>query len=190
MPASRGCDPPGGHPKSCWRAGGGVGDLHGDAGRPAGHPGACRQGPGLGAVTADLSIVHLYPDLLRTYGDRGNVLCLQRRAEWRSFVVEVIGVETGDAMPPRRGPMVVVMGGGTDRMQGVAADDLAERRGQLEGAAARGGVVLGICGGFQLLGRSYRDSEGRELSGLGLLDVDTTAGPERMIGRVVARARL
>ncbi|HEX9236164.1 MAG TPA: glutamine amidotransferase, partial [Actinomycetota bacterium] len=66
-------------------------------------------------MTADVRIVHLYPDLLRTYGDRGNVLTLQRRAEWRGFRVEVVSVSLGEPLQGDVG--VVFIGGGTDRVQ-------------------------------------------------------------------------
>jgi len=141
-------------------------------------------------MSADLVLVHLYPDLLRTYGDRGNVLCLQRRAEWRGFAVDVIGVRRGEAIPIGRGGSIVVIGGGTDRIQGLVAPDLSERRSELADAAADGAVILGVCGGYQFLGHRYVDAAGGELAGLGLLDVETVAGPDRNIGRVVASAAL
>jgi lipid II isoglutaminyl synthase (glutamine-hydrolysing) len=141
-------------------------------------------------VSADLTLVHLYPDLLRTYGDRGNVLCLQRRAEWRGFTVEAVGVGRGEPLPVRARGSVVLIGGGTDRVQELVAPDLAERRSELRDHAARGAVILGVCGGYQFLGHRYVAGSGGELAGLGLLDVETVAGPDRSIGRVVAQASL
>src|SRR5438445_12464235 len=86
-------------PAGCWTRRGRPSRLRGE------HDGA--------AMSADLVLVHLYPDLLRTYGDRGNVLTLQRRAEWRGFSVDVVGVTRGDPLPARPGPALI--GGGTDR---------------------------------------------------------------------------
>jgi lipid II isoglutaminyl synthase (glutamine-hydrolysing) len=140
-------------------------------------------------VTSDLTLVHLYPDLLRTYGDRGNVLALQRRAEWRGFTVSVVPVTRGEPIPLEAN--IVLMGGGTDRVQEMIASDLLLRRPELEDLAARETVLLGVCGGYQFLGRSYVAADGTAMEGLGLLDA-TTEAPEddRIIGRVVAEASL
>jgi lipid II isoglutaminyl synthase (glutamine-hydrolysing) len=135
-----------------------------------------------------LVIVHLYPRLLRTYGDRGNVLALARRAEWRGFDVRIDDVDIGEPLPSDAN--LVLLGGGTDRVQGIIGADLAGRRRELADAAARGAVILGICGGYQLLGRHYVTPEGDAIEGLGLLDVQTVASDRRIIGRVHARARL
>ncbi|MDP9342817.1 MAG: glutamine amidotransferase [Actinomycetota bacterium] len=139
-------------------------------------------------MSPDLRIAHLYPDLLRTYGDRGNLLALVRRSEWRGFSVEVEPVGRGDRMAS--GPDIVLIGGGTDRVQEAIGEDLLSRRAFLSGAAEEGTVVLGICGGYQLLGHRYVDAEGREIPGLGLLDAETRAGSPRIIGRVQAEATL
>jgi len=139
-------------------------------------------------MSADLVIGHLYPDLLRTYGDEGNVLALRRRAEWRGFRVEVVPVRRGDRIPDRAS--VLVLGGGTDHVQGLVERDLRQRLSQIQEAIAGGAVVLGVCGGYQLLGRSYVAADGGELEGLGLLDVTTVAGPTRLIGRVRGTASL
>ncbi len=125
-------------------------------------------------MTKDLVIVHLYPDLLRTYGDRGNVIALQRHGEWRGLAVEVRGVSCGERLPRRC--HVIVAGGGSDRVQQVVASDLVDRRTELCEAAARGSILLGICGGYQLLGRSYVTADGVVIEGAGLLDVTTVPG--------------
>ena len=139
-------------------------------------------------MNADLVLVHLYPDLLRTYGDRGNVLALVRRAEWRGFRVEVAPVSRGERVPPGAG--IVLLGGGTDRDQEILGEDLVGRREELDAAATGGAVVVGICGGYQLLGRRYVAADGSAIDGLGLLDVVTEAAAGRMVGNVHARAWL
>ncbi len=136
----------------------------------------------------DLRITHLYPDLLRTYGDRGNLLALARRSEWRGFSVQIEPVGRGDRMASR--PDIVLIGGGTDRVQEAIGEDLLARRDALADAVADGTVILGICGGYQLLGHRYVDAEGREIPGLGLLDAETRAGSPRIIGRVRAEGAL
>ena len=137
---------------------------------------------------ADLVLVHLYPDLLQSYGDRGNVLTLVRRGEWRGFSVHVEGVTRGEPIPPKVD--VIVIGGGSDRVQALIGTDLAARRSSLADLVEGGTVVLGVCGGYQLLGHRYVGVDGDEVAGLGLLDVTTVAGSDRIIGRVLAQGSL
>jgi CobQ-like glutamine amidotransferase family enzyme len=137
---------------------------------------------------ADLTISHLYPDLLRTYGDRGNVLALRRRAEWRGFSVDVVSVSRGEAIPGWTN--IVLIGGGTDRIQELIGGDLIAHRHELEKLIARGATVVGICGGYQLLGIQYTAADGTAIEGLGFLDVTTEAGAARIIGRVKGVAAL
>jgi len=136
----------------------------------------------------DLVVVHLYADRLRTYGDRGNVLALARRAEWRGFGVRVCEVGRGEPLPPKTD--IVLMGGGTDRVQEIVGEDLLSRGGELLEATAAGAVVIGICGGYQFLGRRYVDARGAVIEGLGILDVETIAGEGRIVGNVRAEATL
>jgi CobQ-like glutamine amidotransferase family enzyme len=135
---------------------------------------------------ADLVIVHLYPDLLMSYGDRGNVLTLVRRAEWRGFSVRVIGVTRREPLPTTID--LILIGGGSDRIQGLVGDDLAGRAGELADLVAGNTVILGVCAGYQLLGHRYVGADGGEVLGLGLLDVTTTAGTTRIVGRLSAQA--
>lgn len=139
-------------------------------------------------MSADLVIVHLYPDLLRTYGDRGNVVALQRRAEWRGFSARVDGVSRGDRITKEAN--LIVIGGGSDRVQEIIGPDMLARRSELEDAAGDGAIVVGICGGYQLLGHRYVAADGTEIDGLGLLDVTTGTGRGRIIGRVHAHASI
>ncbi len=135
---------------------------------------------------ADLVIVHLYPDLLMSYGDRGNVLTLVRRAEWRGFSVRVIGVARREQLPTTID--LILIGGGSDRIQGLVGNDLAGRGGELAELVGGNTVILGVCAGYQLLGHRYVGVDGGEVRGLGLLDVTTTAGATRIVGRVSTRA--
>ena len=131
--------------------------------------------------------VHLFPTTMNTYGDRGNVAALTRRAALRGLTVRWHAVELGDEPPARCD--LVFMGGGQDRVQHAAAADLARLRPWLEAVIADGGVVFAVCAGLQLLGRRYVAADGSELPGLGLLDLETLAarpGEWRLIGNVVA----
>lgn len=136
----------------------------------------------------DLVIAHLYPGLLRTYGDRDNVAALSRRAEWRGFSVRVEEVRLGDAIP--RDANMIMLGGGTDNVQAVIGREIVSRAPEVRAALDRGAVVLGVCGGFQLLGRMYVLPDGRVIPGLGVLDVETRASDDRIVGRVRGVGRL
>ena len=130
---------------------------------------------------AELRIAHLYPDLLHTYGDRGNVSVLVRRSRARGIETRVLQVTRGERLPRRCD--LIFIGGGSDRIQAAIGPDLLARRDRLAGMVADGAVVLGVCGGYQLLGSSYSSAVGR-MEGLGLLDAHTVAGEGRIVGRV------
>jgi CobQ-like glutamine amidotransferase family enzyme len=134
-----------------------------------------------------LEAVHLYPTTMNTYGDRGNVAALTRRAALRGLALKWHAVERGDEPPA--GCDLVFMGGGQDRVQQALAADLARLRPWLAAVIADGAVVFAVCAGLQLLGRRYVAADGSELAGLGLLDLETLAakpGEWRLIGNVVA----
>ena len=132
-----------------------------------------------------MKIVHLYPDLLSTYGDRGNVICLARRAEWRGVDVTVEAVTRGQSVSSDAD--IIFIGGGQDRCQQLAAPDLLDKAPAIAEAASNGAVVFAVCGGYQLLGTTYKTADG-DVPGLGLLDLYTQAGTDRFIGNVAARA--
>jgi CobQ-like glutamine amidotransferase family enzyme len=132
-----------------------------------------------------LTVAVVYPDLLGTYGDGGNGLVLTRRAAWRGIDAELVQAGSGSPLPIAD---VYCLGGGEDGPQVRAAEALLAD-GELHQAADRGAVVLGVCAGFQLLGRSFPDSTDRPHPGLGLLDVTTRKGTgKRAVGELVASA--
>jgi lipid II isoglutaminyl synthase (glutamine-hydrolysing) len=138
-----------------------------------------------------LRVCALYPDLMNIYADRGNLLMLEHRCAWRGLGFEVTAAGLGDAVDPDAHD-VFYLGGGQDRDQRLCAYDLVEsKRDALHAAAARGALVLGICGGFQLLGHTYVLGE-EEIPGLGLADLRTFRGPEgdRLIGNVAIEVDL
>jgi hypothetical protein len=134
-------------------------------------------------------IGHLYPDYLNIYADRGNIAVFTRRAALRGVDLEVRAVSVGDELRPGDHDLLYV-GGGQDREQALVAPDLAARAGALRAAVARGAAVLAVCGGYQLLGRFYRDRAGVELPGAGLFPLSTVAGERRMIGDVLLECDL
>jgi CobQ-like glutamine amidotransferase family enzyme len=126
----------------------------------------------------------LYPDLMNIYADRGNLIVLERRCAWRGIDFELASCGLGEQLDADAHDLFYI-GGGQDRDQRLCAQDLIEtKRDALHAAAARGAVVLGVCGGYQLLGHSYTLGE-EEIPGVGLLDVRTVRedGP-RLIGNV------
>jgi lipid II isoglutaminyl synthase (glutamine-hydrolysing) len=132
---------------------------------------------------------HLYPDYLNIYADRGNIAVLARRAAWRGHELDVRAVSVGDGVRPGEHDLFYV-GGGQDREQALVATDLAAKGDVLREAAAAGAAVLAVCGGYQLLGRFYRDRSGAELPGVGVLPLHTVAGERRMIGDVLLECEL
>ena len=134
-----------------------------------------------------ITVAHLYPDYLNIYADRGNMAVLARRAAWRGHELEVVGVSMGDRLVDAD---LLYVGGGQDREQALVAQDLAARAEELREAVAGGAAVLAVCGGYQLLGRSYRDVAGAELPGAELLPLHTVAGERRMIGDVLLECEL
>ncbi|WP_419925878.1 type 1 glutamine amidotransferase [Candidatus Poriferisocius sp.] len=126
---------------------------------------------------------HLYPEHLNIYADRGNIAVLQRRLEWRGLVLEVVEAGIGDPIPADC--HLYYLGGGQDRDQKLVAEDLIAKADPLRLAAAGGAVVLGVCGGYQLLGHRYAAADGRPIPGIGMLDLETTAADSRLIGDVV-----
>jgi lipid II isoglutaminyl synthase (glutamine-hydrolysing) len=135
-------------------------------------------------VADTLRVCALYPDLLNIYADRGNLLLLERRCEWRGIGFELRGAGLGDPLDPDAHDLFYI-GGGQDRDQALCARDMvATKRDALHAAAARGAVIFAVCGGYQLLGHGY-DMGGERLPGVGLVDLETVRedGP-RLIGNV------
>jgi len=164
----------------------------------AGESPSGRRAESRGQHGASLRVCALYPDLMNIYADRGNLLMLERRCTWRGIDFELAGSGIGEPLDGQAHDIYYI-GGGQDRDQRLcAADLLAGKRGALHEAAKRGAIVLGICGGYQLLGRSYTLGD-EEIEGVGLLDVQTVRGegtggahrrprrasrPSRLIGNV------
>lgn len=135
-----------------------------------------------GAVSA-LRIIWVYPDLLSTYGDRGNLLVLTRRARLRGLAVAPTEVDSGQAVPEQGD--IYLLGGGEDLPQILAASRL-RADGGLARAASRGAVVFAVCAGYQLLGDSFGGVDCEPVSGLGILDISSGRGERRGVGELVA----
>lgn len=132
-----------------------------------------------------LRIVHLYPDALNLYGDGGNAIVLERRCRWRGIPVEVDDVRMGDVLDLSTADIVLI-GGGADRDQLAVANELRHQRDELQGYVEDDGVVLAICGSYQLLGRSYYMGD-EKVEGLGIIAGDTVRGEGRLTGNVAVK---
>jgi lipid II isoglutaminyl synthase (glutamine-hydrolysing) len=144
---------------------------------PAAEPARSNSGP------SALRLIWIYPDLLSTYGDRGNLLMLTRRAALRGLAVEAISVNSDQAVP-RQGD-IYLLGGGEDLPQVLAAKRLQADSG-LAAAAANGGVIFAVCAGYQLIGEVFGGAQGEPVDGLGLIDIRSGRGEQRGVGEVVA----
>ncbi|GAV40608.1 type 1 glutamine amidotransferase [Streptomyces acidiscabies] len=131
-----------------------------------------------------LRVVWVYPDLLSTYGDQGNVLVVERRARQRGLDVARLDVRSDQPIPTSGD--IYLIGGGEDRPQRLAAERLI-RDGHLYQAVNNGAIVFAVCAGYQILGHEFVNDQGQRQPGLGLLDVTTTRGEgERCVGDVLA----
>jgi CobQ-like glutamine amidotransferase family enzyme len=138
----------------------------------------------------ELRLLALYPEQMNIYADRGNILFLRRRCEWRGIGFEHVAAGPGEGFDPGAHDLIY-LGGGQDRDQrAVAADMVASKRESLTAAADSGAVVLAVCGGYQLLGHSYELDDER-LPGIGLVDLETVRKPgPRLIGNVAIEVDL
>ena len=119
----------------------------------------------------NLNIVHLFPDLLNLYGDRGNIECLRMRSKWRGIDAQVTEFNLDDRIALAEAD-IVLLGGGSDREQKIVCTRLQKMSKEFRDYVEDGGVVLAVCGGYQLLGHYYDTPDGR-MEGLSLLDLYT-----------------
>ncbi len=137
-----------------------------------------------------LRVCALYPDLMNIYADRGNLVLLQRRCEWRGVGFELASSGLGEPLDADEHDLFYI-GGGQDRDQRLCAEDLLQtKRGSLHEAAAREAIILGVCGGYQLLGHAYTIGE-EQIEGVDLLDVYTVRDPgPRLTGNIAIEVLL
>ncbi|MCC7371102.1 MAG: glutamine amidotransferase [Chloroflexi bacterium] len=137
-----------------------------------------------------LTLVHLYPDLMNVYGDRGNIITFRRRCAWRGIDLDVQPVSLGDRLTAETTDLIF-FGGGQDREQAVISPDFVTEKGAaVREAVEDGAALLAVCGGYQLLGHTYTTVDGQELPGVGVFDVRSVPGSRRHIGNLVAEVEL
>ena len=134
---------------------------------------------------AKLNIIHLYPDLLNLYGDRGNIQCMRMRCKWRGIDAQVTECSLDDSLDLASAD-IVLLGGGSDREQQIVCTRLQKIRPDLRDYVEDGGTLLAICGGYQLIGHYYDTPEGR-MEGLSLVDLYTEQGSPRLISNIVLK---
>jgi CobQ-like glutamine amidotransferase family enzyme len=133
----------------------------------------------------ELNICHLYPDLLNAYGDIGNVLILKYRAEQRGINVNVLNCSIGQNFEKEKYD-IVFFGGGQSYEQSIVSSDLInEKKAYLQEYVEDNGVLLAICGAYQLLGKYYVTAEKEKLEGLNILDIYTEEGSDRLTGNAI-----
>jgi lipid II isoglutaminyl synthase (glutamine-hydrolysing) len=161
------------------------GPANGHQSLPNGHQGAAARAQQQRPLGGDrrLRVVWVYPDLLSTYGDRGNLLVLSRRAALRGIEVEAIEVNADEPVPSQGD--IYLLGGGEDLPQILAANRLRQDGGLVR-AADRGAVVFAVCAGYQVIGDSFGGVEGEPVAGLGILDISSGRGDRRGVGELVA----
>jgi lipid II isoglutaminyl synthase (glutamine-hydrolysing) len=130
-----------------------------------------------------LRLVWIYPDLLSTYGDRGNMLVLARRAQLRGIGVEIAQVNSDQRIPTDGD--IYLLGGGEDLPQILAARRL-KADGGVATAAGRGAVVFAVCAGYQIIGTEFGGVDGEPVPGLGLIDISSGRGDRRGVGEITA----
>lgn len=138
-----------------------------------------------------LKIGWLYPELMNIYGDRGNIIVLQKRSELRGINVEVLMLELGFSKDKLKECDLLIMGGAQDKQQEAVASDLTEKNKTLKELIDNGTPGLYICGAYQFLGNYYKQANGNIIKGLGIFDLYTeNLGKEnsRLIGNMIFKS--
>ncbi len=135
-----------------------------------------------------LTIGHLYPELLNLYGDRGNIICMVQRLRWRGIDAEVKEFDLNDKIDFSKLD-IILLGGGSDREQLLVCNRLKRIKKDFIDYVEQGGVVLAICGGYQLLGNYYKMGD-ETIEGLGVVNIHTERGDSRLISNIVLQSEL
>lgn len=137
-----------------------------------------------------LTIGWLYPELMNVYGDRGNIIVLTKRCEWRGIRTEVKELNVGFNAGELANCDLLMMGGAQDRQQTIVNKDLKRIKKALSQKIEKGTPGLYVCGGFQFLGKYYKEADGSRVQGLGIFDLYTENPGEdtkRLIGNIAIK---
>lgn len=138
----------------------------------------------------ELTIGWLYPDLMSTYGDRGNILVLTKRCEWRDIAINVVPISQETSLENLKKVDMLFGGGAQDREQSIVMNDLQKKKDAIKEIIEKGKPGLFVCGSPQLMGKYYEPAEGERVEGVGIFDmVSKHPGPkaDRLIGNIVAK---
>ncbi len=136
-----------------------------------------------------LTLLHLFPDLLNLYGDKGNIAALEKRLSWRGIEVKTKVHTDRETAPDFEHTDILFLGGGSDREQALVLEILRKHKDALHAYIENGGVLLALCGGFPMLGQYIETADGKQ-NGLGILNIHTDLTHKRMIGDVVLSSPL
>lgn len=141
--------------------------------------------------TYSLNLGWLYPDLMSIYGDRGNIITLTKRCEWRGINISVSNIFLNTPAVQLESCDLLFMGGAQDRQQNIVSDDLKKKSATISNMVEKGVPGLYICGAFQFLGKYYKEADDSIVNGLGILDLHTINpgfDKNRLIGNVIIKA--
>ena len=133
-----------------------------------------------------INILHLYSNDMNIYGDRGNILVLKYRLEKYGYEPNIIEYNQGDKFPDEVD--IVIGGGGQDSGQNKIQEDLLSIGEKLQNLAQSGTPMLVICGLYQLFGKFFKTSNGELIKGIGIFDIETHGGSERLIGNIITHS--
>ena len=135
-----------------------------------------------------VNILHLYPDLLNLYGDKGNIEALRKRLIWRNIDADVKCVTSADENIDFESADIIYLGGGSDREQEIVLEKLSKYKKELKSFVEAGKTLIATCGGFEMLGETLFSNE-KKVDGLGVLDINTSLSNDksRLIGNVVIK---
>ncbi|MBR2591267.1 MAG: glutamine amidotransferase [Clostridia bacterium] len=131
-----------------------------------------------------LTILHMFPDLLNLYGDKGNIECMRKRLQWRGIEADVIACTYDEQFTDFEKVDIIFLGGGSDREQKIVCSALLKYKQQLKNYVENGGTLVAVCGGYQLLGKYYALPD-EKIEGLDILDIYTEHGNPRLIGNII-----
>ncbi len=132
----------------------------------------------------ELNIIHLYPDILNLYGDKGNIYALKKRLEWRGIQANVIECTMENPTLDLENADIIFLGGGDESEEEIALNQLMPQKEEFKKYVESGGALIATCGGYPMLGRYYKTGD-KTVQALDILNIYTEPGKKRLSGNVV-----